>query len=120
MMLSNSFFITMFATGLVVFIVSIYFAARPPKKINHIYGYRTRRSRKSQEAWDFAQEHSAGEMKMWSVIIMFFSFFGPFLGINNVFGAILGSVFSIFLLLMGVLRTESALKEKFENPDNRV
>ena len=31
----------------------------PPKKINEFYGYRTTRSRKSQEAWDFAQRYSA-------------------------------------------------------------
>jgi uncharacterized membrane protein len=31
----------------------------PPKKINGLYGYRTTRSCKSQEAWDFAQRYSA-------------------------------------------------------------
>lgn len=32
------------------------FLKRPPKKINHFYGYRTRRSMSSQEAWDFAHQ----------------------------------------------------------------
>jgi uncharacterized membrane protein len=34
----------------------------PPKKINPIYGYRTGRSMKTQEAWDFAQRVSARRM----------------------------------------------------------
>ncbi len=28
----------------------------PPKKINHLYGYRTPRSMRSQEAWDCANQ----------------------------------------------------------------
>jgi hypothetical protein len=37
-------------------VVGIVFWTYPPKKINEFYGYRTTRSRKSQEAWDFAQK----------------------------------------------------------------
>ena len=39
----------------------------PPKKINGLYGYRTTRSRKSQEAWDFAQRYSAKLMTMFGL-----------------------------------------------------
>jgi len=31
----------------------------PPKEINWVYGYRTRRSSASQQAWDFAHAHFA-------------------------------------------------------------
>ena len=30
---------------------------RPPKSINWHYGYRTKRSMKSQEAWEFVQQY---------------------------------------------------------------
>lgn len=33
------------------------FRTHPPKKINWFYGYRTKRSVSSQEAWDFAHAH---------------------------------------------------------------
>lgn len=33
------------------------FVHRPPKNINSIYGYRTRRSMKNQESWDFAHQY---------------------------------------------------------------
>lgn len=32
----------------------------PPRKINGLYGYRTKRSMQSQKKWDFAQKYSAG------------------------------------------------------------
>ena len=31
----------------------------PPKDINNVYGYRTRRSKSGKRAWDFAQKYSA-------------------------------------------------------------
>ena len=33
-----------------------------PKKFNHLYGYRTSASMKSQESWVFAQQYSAKKM----------------------------------------------------------
>ncbi len=31
----------------------------PPRKINRLYGYRTKRSMQNQKKWDFAQKYSA-------------------------------------------------------------
>ena len=46
--------------GGLIFLIAGYIQHRfPPKKINHLYGYRTSASMKSQESWDFAQEYSA-------------------------------------------------------------
>ena len=36
-------------------ILGIILKIKPPKKINHFYGYRTTRSMSSQKAWDYAQ-----------------------------------------------------------------
>lgn len=44
--------------------ISVIFKLYPPKKINNFYGYRTTRSVKSQQAWDFAQRYSAKKMIM--------------------------------------------------------
>lgn len=44
--------------------ISVIFKLFPPKKINSFYGYRTTRSVKSQQAWDFAQRYSAKKMIM--------------------------------------------------------
>lgn len=37
-------------------IFGILFIKRPPYRINSVYGYRTRRSMASQEAWDYAHQ----------------------------------------------------------------
>ena len=50
---------TYYICPLIILVVEIVFWMYPPKKINEFYGYRTTRSRKSQEAWDFAQRYSA-------------------------------------------------------------
>ena len=43
-----------------IFLLAGYIQFRfPPKKINHLYGYRTSTSMRSQECWDFAQTFSA-------------------------------------------------------------
>jgi uncharacterized membrane protein len=48
-----------YINALILLVVGVVFWTYPPKKINEFYGYRTTRSRKSQEAWDFAQRYSA-------------------------------------------------------------
>ncbi|GEM_PF-346252 len=61
--------ITMIITGLV-------FRSNPPKKINTLVGYRTKRSMESQEAWDFAQKRlgeSCLKMGAFLLIIIFLS-----------------------------------------------
>ena len=46
----------------IFFVVGVVFWMYPPKKINHVYGYRTVRSCKNQRNWDFAQRHGARMM----------------------------------------------------------
>jgi uncharacterized membrane protein len=50
---------TYYIGTLILTVVGVVFWMCPPKKINGLYGYRTTRSCKSQEAWDFAQRYSA-------------------------------------------------------------
>ena len=44
--------------GPLMLVLTFIFKRFPPKKINHLYGYRTPRSMRSQEAWDFANRFS--------------------------------------------------------------
>ncbi len=43
---------------------AVVFLKRPPKKINAFYGYRTKRSMASKEAWDFAHK-LCGKAWLW-------------------------------------------------------
>ena len=54
------------ACNLITPVVMIFFgkmfAEAPPREANWLFGYRTKRSMKSQEAWDFAQRYFG---KLW-------------------------------------------------------
>ena len=58
---------TYYISALTLLVVGIVFWKYPPKKINEFYGYRTTLSRKSQEAWDFAQRYGAKLMTMFGL-----------------------------------------------------
>jgi len=45
--------------GPALFLIGFLYKSFPPKKINDLYGYRTARSMKSQEAWDMSNKLSA-------------------------------------------------------------
>ena len=56
-----------YINALILTVVGVVFWMYPPKKINDFYGYRTTRSRKSQEAWDFAQRYNAKLMTIFGL-----------------------------------------------------
>jgi hypothetical protein len=60
-----AFFVLLFPAG---FLVGLSLAMHrwPPNAINRAYGYRTRRSMASQEAWDYAQPRSIRLMRDWT------------------------------------------------------
>ena len=86
----------------------------PPKKINHLYGYRTKRSMKNQEVWDFSQKYSAKVMT-----VLGFLYFIILLILSN-FTFPESTVLIIGLGLMIVLSlgifiiVEKKLKQKFQ------
>lgn len=119
----TSFYIFMFVMALIIpavmIIIGTIFIKRPPRRINGLYGYRTARSRKSQETWDFAH-HFSGRVFLRvgtitlvpSVIVM--------LLINDRsedtvgwIGGILELVQCAFLFL-SILLTERALRKNFD------
>jgi len=100
------------------------FIHKPPKKINSIYGYRTSRSMKNEETWEFAHRYSG---KLWyglgwimlpcTVIAM-----AMVLGMDkDTIGTFGGAVSMVQCVgLVGtILPTERALKKNFDADGNR-
>lgn len=54
--------------GFLFLCLAYYYLKKPPKKINYVYGYRTRRSMSNQDIWDFANTQSAKDF--WKVAIV--------------------------------------------------
>ena len=61
---------TYYINALIMTVGGAVFWACPPRQINGFYGYRTTRSRKSQEAWDFAQKYSAKMMTVLGLVTL--------------------------------------------------
>ncbi|WP_010295785.1 SdpI family protein [Clostridium senegalense] len=45
--------------GIICIVIGFIFKAFPPRKINRIYGYRTKLSMKNEDTWNVAQKYSA-------------------------------------------------------------
>ena len=91
----------------------------PPKKINSYYGYRTRRSVRSQETWDFAHYFFG---KLWLVcglvslpisLVPLCLVLGKSEQVISVAGLIVLGIQTL-LLLVTILLTERALKKNFD------
>ena len=91
----------------------------PPKKINSYYGYRTRRSVRSQETWDFAHYFFG---KLWLVcglvslpisLVPLCMVLGKSEQVISVAGLIVLGIQTL-LLLVTILLTERALKKNFD------
>lgn len=58
--------------GPFILLIALAFVLFPPRTINYLYGYRTHRSMKSKEAWDFANRFSARYMLVGALLVCLF------------------------------------------------
>lgn len=91
----------------------------PPKKINSVYGYRTRRSVRSQETWDFAHYYfgklwlGCGLVSIPISLVPICLVLGKSEQEISVAGLIVLGIQTL-LLLVTILLTERALKKNFD------
>lgn len=100
------------------------FLKRPPKDINAVFGYRTSRSMKNKETWDFAHKYCG---KLWyraglvllpvSAIAMLFTIGKSTDFIGNVGGTI--CAVQLAAAIGPIFPTESALKKNFDKNGRR-
>lgn len=95
------------------------FVINPPSNINEHYGFRTKRSMQSKEAWIFANTHLG---RLW-VILGIFSFI--FIGILKVtmnltddLISMIGLFVTLFCIFISLAIVEVELKLNFDNKDN--
>lgn len=97
-------------SGLVYIIVGLLLYARPPKKINWFYGYRTTRSTSSQKAWDFAQKYSGKLMCWYGVVLIAYGILSNILFPTALWKMYLDMVLIITLVFVILYKTEQKLK----------
>lgn len=107
----NPLFILPLLVGSVFVIAGFILLIFPPKKINWLYGYRTKSSMKNIERWNFAQKYSAKVMIVCGVIYAAFAIiFNSFLEISSKTGLIVALCTLIILVFTIFFMTERKLK----------
>jgi uncharacterized membrane protein len=111
---ANPIFLIPLITGPFFIMAGILMAKFPPKDINNIYGYRTKRSMKSQESWDFAQLFSAKRLIYSGIILMICSIIGSFIRTTELLAVVIGLLSVIVAAAIPIVKTEIELNSRFK------
>ena len=102
------------SSGGLIFLLAGYIQHRfPPKKINHLYGYRTSTSMKSQESWDFAQQYSAKKMMQMCTYITALGLSSWIIDLQLLWSAGISLTIVTIEPLLMLFKVESELKKRF-------
>ena len=101
---------------LVMVIFGAIFTRRPPKNINGFYGYRTRRSMESPEAWRYAHQVFGQTWMRWGAILLLATL-TLFLILrsqpeNAVGAGLVICLVQLVVMFLAMLPTERALQER--------
>ncbi len=110
---SNSFFITLTLVGAVFSFAGWMLVKFPPRKINFWYGYRTKRSMKNKESWDFAQKYSGDLSLRYGVTMVLIAFAGLYLPLSGLWAEFLALPVMFLFIIMMLVKVERALEEEF-------
>ena len=105
-------------------VFGLVFEKRPPKKINYVYGYRTTRSMKNQDTWQFAHRFCG---RLWKrlgcialLITLLFTIFTWNFDEEALGYTSLALLFlQVILLFASIFPTEKALKKTFDEYGRR-
>lgn len=107
-------------TPVIMVITGIIITKRPPKEINDLYGYHTKRSIQSPEAWKFANEYLGRLWLVGGLIMLMLSaavmllFFGSDEDTTGIACTVIACIQPAVMVLL-MIPVEIALKEKFGN-----
>ena len=114
-LISNPGTMILLSTGIVLWIIFFLISKNQPKKINNIYGYRTKQSMKSQERWDFAQLYSTRLMIRSSILMCLVSLFFQYSDFGHGWDITLSSMVLLLLIFAPIYFTERALRQNFRD-----
>ncbi len=85
----------------------------PPRKINSWYGYRTPRSMRDTEAWQFAQRYAGRQMVLYGLLLILLGLPGTLVSFGPAIDLILGILLTTLFMSIPIIRTEKELKNRF-------
>ena len=101
-----------------------YFSKRAPGQINMLFGYRTTRSMKNQDTWQFAHRHFGKTWYVCGLVLTPLSVLGMLLVLGKdenavgIAGTVLCTI-QLLPLLLPIIPTERALRKTFDKDGNR-
>lgn len=98
---------------------SFYYIKYPPKEVNSLYGYRTQRSMRNQDCWEFANRYSAKLMWKTSLLTCVVQAVG-ILTLSAESVILSAAIVLILGLFYSIYLTEKALKNTFDKEGNRL
>lgn len=111
MNIENPLFFFAVIIGPIFIIAGIILYKFPPKKINYLYGYRTKNSRKNENNWNYSQKYSAKIMLTLSIVYSLTLLLLANYKVNETLGLIIG-LSLMFLMCFGIFYfTERKLKK---------
>ncbi|MCH8534206.1 MAG: SdpI family protein [Flavobacteriaceae bacterium] len=119
-MLESPLFIVPVSTSLICIAAGYYMLKKPPKNINHFYGYRTKKSMKNQENWEFSQKFSAQSMIKWGVIYLFTSILAFLVELEMKWEISLALALMFIFVFIPVIETEKALNKMNSDEEKKL
>ena len=119
MWLNILFMICVVAVPIIAIITGYKMKTKPPKEINNTVGYRTKRSKASQEAWDFANVYCGKNTFIYGIVSLPVSIaFYTLLTVSAHWGKlpamlVVMLVQTVSMTIAMAVPTEMKLKEKF-------
>ncbi|WP_045801856.1 SdpI family protein [Flagellimonas lutaonensis] len=109
-------FLASIVFGFLILVCGIIWQKFPPKKINYLYGYRTRRSMANQQIWKYANRIGAN-MFVWLGIVL--TVFGILIYVLWPKSAVIISLFVMLLGMgVGIYWCETQLNRDFDKNGN--
>jgi len=113
-LLKKPVFLVNFLTGIIFIIAALVQIKFPPKKINSLYGYRTKNSMKSNEAWEFAQKFSAKIMLKFGIGLCFLAIILKNISFSKAeYEVVLATFIITFVVVIMLVIVEKELKKRF-------
>ena len=106
-----------FLVGLIFCVTGLITYFFPPKNINHMYGYRTTSSMKSQNIWDFAQRFSSIKMFQMGLLLIVISGLKLILDFSIGQELIVSLISLVIVVVFLFFSVEKAIKKKFPNQE---
>lgn len=109
----NPLSIILLLSGVLFYLAGLIHYKFPPKRINYFYGYRTKRSMRNLEVWNFSQSYAAKKMQQMALYMILAGIGCNIIETGKIWSIWLGIVAIILIPIWMIIEVEKELKKRF-------